>query len=126
MIQKIFYTCCSYAKWNLNPPVPGYFSKKKKIEVQIETTVICILLTIIIVIILIIIIIEFQVRDGGTPESALIGRYCSRNIPLPVVSQNNQLFVRFRSDYSVSSGGFRATYETSKNHLKAWNKQYDI
>ena len=53
-----------------------------------------------------------KVRDGGTPQSPLIGRYCSRSMPLPVLSLGNELFVRFRSDYSVASSGFRARYET--------------
>lgn len=53
-----------------------------------------------------------KIREGGTPQSPLIGRYCAQNIPLPILSQGNQLFVRFRSDYSVASSGFRARYET--------------
>ncbi|XP_046451773.1 cubilin-like isoform X2 [Daphnia pulex] len=53
-----------------------------------------------------------EVREGGTPQSPLIGRYCNRNLPLPVLSQGNQLFVRFRSDFSVASSGFRARFET--------------
>ncbi|KZS21868.1 Tolloid 2-like protein, partial [Daphnia magna] len=53
-----------------------------------------------------------EIREGNTPQSPLIGRYCSRNVPLPVLSQGNQLFVRFKSDFSVASSGFRARYET--------------
>ena len=50
-------------------------------------------------------------RDGGTPDSPLIGRYC-RTIPPSFVSQSNQLFIRFRSDWSIGNSGFRATYES--------------
>ena len=53
-----------------------------------------------------------EVREGGSPQSPLIGRYCGRNLPLPVTSIGNQLFVRFRSDFSVASSGFRARYQT--------------
>ena len=53
-----------------------------------------------------------EVREGGSPQSPLIGRYCGRNLPLPVTSLGNQMFVRFRSDFSVASSGFRARYQT--------------
>ncbi len=57
---------------------------------------------------------NWQVREGGSPDSPLIGRYCSNRHDLPpaITSQGNQLFVQFRSDYSVGHSGFRARYET--------------
>lgn len=42
----------------------------------------------------------------------MIGRYCGRSRPSAITSLGNQVFIRFRSDYSVASSGFRIQYET--------------
>ncbi|XP_037091349.1 CUB domain-containing protein 2-like [Pollicipes pollicipes] len=53
-----------------------------------------------------------EVRDGPDPDSPLVGRYCGRNtLPPPFAASGNELYVRFYSDYSVSHGGFSATYD---------------
>uniref|UniRef100_A0A673AMU3 Cubilin n=1 Tax=Sphaeramia orbicularis TaxID=375764 RepID=A0A673AMU3_9TELE len=51
-----------------------------------------------------------EVRDGRTETDALIGRYCGTSLPGPIRSSSNYLWIRFRSDSSVSRGGFRAVY----------------
>ncbi|XP_068206241.1 LOW QUALITY PROTEIN: cubilin-like, partial [Palaemon carinicauda] len=54
-----------------------------------------------------------EIRDGGSPDSPLIRRACGLDIPDPVTSSGNQLFVIFHSDYSVSRPGFRAVYQVA-------------
>ncbi|XP_028288640.1 cubilin [Parambassis ranga] len=51
-----------------------------------------------------------EVRDGGTETDPLIGKYCGNSLPAPIVSSSHFLWVRFKSDNSVSQAGFRAIY----------------
>nr|XP_046226989.1 cubilin [Scatophagus argus] len=51
-----------------------------------------------------------EVRDGRTETDPLIGRYCGSSLPAPILSSSNFLWIRFRSDSSVSRAGFRAVY----------------
>uniref|UniRef100_A0A8C4D9G2 Cubilin n=1 Tax=Dicentrarchus labrax TaxID=13489 RepID=A0A8C4D9G2_DICLA len=51
-----------------------------------------------------------EVRDGRTETDPLIGRYCGSTLPAPILSSSNFLWIRFRSDSSVSRAGFRAVY----------------
>ncbi|XP_056290732.1 cubilin [Pseudoliparis swirei] len=51
-----------------------------------------------------------EVRDGRLESDPLIGKYCGTTLPAPVVSSSNSLWVRFKSDSSVSHAGFRALY----------------
>ncbi|XP_065577276.1 cubilin-like isoform X4 [Artemia franciscana] len=53
-----------------------------------------------------------EIRDGESEDSPSLGRFCGRNLPPIITSLSNHLFVKFRSDYSVSHGGFRARYST--------------
>ena len=56
-----------------------------------------------------------SVRDGGTSDSPLVGRYCgSSTVPPSYLSTGNQIIVRFKSDHSVSHDGFRVSYRTGK------------
>uniref|UniRef100_A0A674N4D4 CUB domain-containing protein n=1 Tax=Takifugu rubripes TaxID=31033 RepID=A0A674N4D4_TAKRU len=52
----------------------------------------------------------FQVRDGSTETDPLIGKYCGSVLPAPVRSSSNFLWIRFKSDSSVSRAGFRAVH----------------
>ncbi|KAJ8276925.1 hypothetical protein GJAV_G00069430 [Gymnothorax javanicus] len=52
-----------------------------------------------------------EVRDGMAETSPLIGKYCGYTRPAPITSSSNALWIRFKSDGSVSRAGFRATYE---------------
>ncbi|XP_076027535.1 cubilin [Genypterus blacodes] len=54
-----------------------------------------------------------EVRDGGEETSPLIGRYCESSPPPPVHSSSNSMWIRFRSDASVSRAGFRAVYSVA-------------
>ena len=55
-----------------------------------------------------------SVRDGGTTQSPLVGRYCGHSLPSSHLSTGNQLVIRFKSDHSVSHEGFRASYRAGK------------
>ncbi|KAK3892747.1 hypothetical protein Pcinc_003437 [Petrolisthes cinctipes] len=52
-----------------------------------------------------------EVRDGGEADSPLITKACGLNLPEPITSSGNQLYVLFHSDYSVAHAGFTATYQ---------------
>ncbi|XP_069007315.1 cubilin [Embiotoca jacksoni] len=51
-----------------------------------------------------------EVRDGSRETDPLIGRYCGSSLPAAILSSSNSLWIRFRSDSSVSRAGFRAVY----------------
>ena len=63
-----------------------------------------------------------SVRDGGTTESPLVGRYCGHSPPLSYLSSGNQLVIRFKSDHSVSHEGFRASYRAGKEKTHFWKQ----
>src|SRR5882762_8963650 len=52
-----------------------------------------------------------EVRDGHSPENALLGKFCGQQIPAVVRSTSNKLLVKFWSDGSGQSTGFLATFE---------------
>uniref|UniRef100_A0A3Q3MXM2 Cubilin n=1 Tax=Mastacembelus armatus TaxID=205130 RepID=A0A3Q3MXM2_9TELE len=51
-----------------------------------------------------------EVRDGRMETDPLIGKYCGSTLPAPILSSSNSLWIRFKSDSSVSRAGFRAIY----------------
>ncbi|KAG7527098.1 cubilin [Solea senegalensis] len=51
-----------------------------------------------------------EVREGQVETDPLIGRYCGNTLPAPILSSSNSLWIRFKSDSSVSRAGFRAVY----------------
>jgi hypothetical protein len=51
-----------------------------------------------------------ELRDGDNSESPLINRFCGREIPRPVVSTGNKVWVKFRADSTFTGQGFRAEY----------------
>ena len=53
-----------------------------------------------------------MVHDGGGANSPMIGdKRCGSNVPDPITSTGNQLFLRFHSDYSITSTGFEISVE---------------
>lgn len=44
----------------------------------------------------------------------LVGKYCGKIAPSPVVSSGNQLFIKFVSDYETHGAGFSIRYEIFK------------
>uniref|UniRef100_A0AAR2JQN4 Neuropilin n=1 Tax=Pygocentrus nattereri TaxID=42514 RepID=A0AAR2JQN4_PYGNA len=55
-----------------------------------------------------------EVRDGVDETGQLVGKYCGKIAPSPVVSSGNQLFIKFVSDYETHGAGFSIRYEIFK------------
>lgn len=55
----------------------------------------------------------FQVYDGGSVQSPLLGRFCGAQIPAPVSSTQNMMTVKFVTDGSQHNTGFMASYTSS-------------
>ena len=53
-----------------------------------------------------------SIRDGGSTDSSLIGRYCGNVLPTSHLSRGNQLLIRFKTDHSIGHTEFRASYRT--------------
>ncbi|KAM6900418.1 cubilin [Xenentodon cancila] len=54
-----------------------------------------------------------EIRNGSTADSPLIGRFCGSTLPNPVFPRSNQLYLRFKSDFSHARDGFEATWTSS-------------
>ena len=50
-----------------------------------------------------------ELRDGGSMNAGLLGRFCGSTRPPTVTSTGQAMFVRFRTDSSVTRTGFKAT-----------------
>uniref|UniRef100_A0A3P8VW26 Neuropilin n=1 Tax=Cynoglossus semilaevis TaxID=244447 RepID=A0A3P8VW26_CYNSE len=55
-----------------------------------------------------------EVRDGVDESGQLVGKYCGKIAPSPVVSSGNQLFIKFVTDYETHGAGFSIRYEIFK------------
>lgn len=56
-----------------------------------------------------------EIRDGKYGYSPLIGKYCGTNIPkFPIQSSGPDLWIKFDSDDSIQSDGFKLIYEIKK------------
>ncbi|XP_029555183.1 LOW QUALITY PROTEIN: neuropilin-1a-like [Salmo trutta] len=55
-----------------------------------------------------------EVRDGVDENGQLVGKYCGKIAPSPVVSSGNQLYIKFVSDYETHGAGFSIRYEVFK------------
>ncbi|XP_061178089.1 cubilin-like [Saccostrea echinata] len=51
------------------------------------------------------------VHDGLSEDDPLIGKYCGNQIPAPIKSTSNVLYVLFVADFTVHHAGFNATYQ---------------
>ncbi|KAJ1182627.1 hypothetical protein NDU88_007812 [Pleurodeles waltl] len=54
------------------------------------------------------------VKDGGTTNSPLLGKYCGNSPLQPIVSTGNMLLLQFSSDVWVNKPGFSIVYSFSK------------
>lgn len=52
------------------------------------------------------------VRDGSSPSSHMIGKFCGSSKPATITSSGRSLWVEFRSDSSDRRPGFLARWET--------------
>ncbi|XP_023661755.1 neuropilin-1a isoform X1 [Paramormyrops kingsleyae] len=55
-----------------------------------------------------------EVRDGADESGQLVGKYCGKIAPSPIVSAGNQLYIKFVSDYETHGAGFSIRYEIFK------------
>ena len=60
-----------------------------------------------------------EVRDGATKSSPLVGNrtWCGNVLPPSIVSSSNNLYLRFKSDATVSAAGFALAYTSSSRGL---------
>lgn len=61
----------------------------------------------------------FQIYDGGSIQSPLLGRFCGAQIPAPVSSTQNMMTVKFVTDGSQHNTGFMASYTSSSAGTRA-------
>lgn len=54
-----------------------------------------------------------EVRNGSDGTSPLLGTYCGSLLPDPVFSQNNELYLRFKSDGATSGRGYEILWTSS-------------
>ena len=60
-----------------------------------------------------------EVRDGDTESADLIGsKLCGEQIPEPIISSGNALYVYFRTDGSVVRTGFKFRVDVGKNYVQ--------
>ena len=53
-----------------------------------------------------------EVRNGGTSDSQLVGKYCGVNHPEPFTSSSYQLYIKLSTDHLVTYPGFVVSYQT--------------
>ena len=53
------------------------------------------------------------IYDGASSDSTLIGKFCGEIRPKEISSTGPYLYLKFRSDGSVSKEGFKISYESS-------------
>lgn len=56
-----------------------------------------------------------EIRDGGTINSQLLGKFCGFDKPNTVFSSGNVMYIRFRTDASVPRPGFKAQYKIGRD-----------
>ena len=54
----------------------------------------------------------FQVRDGSTSSSPLLGTFCGVEIPPRLQSSQKSMYIKFKTDSSISNHGFEAAYSS--------------
>ncbi|XP_010795702.1 tolloid-like protein 2 [Notothenia coriiceps] len=54
-----------------------------------------------------------QVYDGDKAGSSLLSKFCGGTMPKPVQTSGNTMVLRFKTDNSLTSKGFRATFTKS-------------
>ncbi|XP_074593288.1 protein tolkin-like [Brevipalpus obovatus] len=51
-----------------------------------------------------------EIRDGDTPTSTLLGKFCGHKVPDDIRSTSNRMFIKFVSDSSVQKPGFSLNF----------------
>ncbi|XP_070830204.1 neuropilin-1a-like isoform X2 [Chaetodon trifascialis] len=55
-----------------------------------------------------------EVYNGGDEQSPLVGKFCGKIAPSPIISSGGQLLIKFISDYETHGAGFSVRYEVFK------------
>ncbi|XP_056149933.1 neuropilin-1a-like isoform X2 [Lampris incognitus] len=55
-----------------------------------------------------------EVYNGGDERSPMVGKFCGKIAPSPIISSGNQLLIKFVSDYETHGAGFSVRYEVFK------------
>ncbi|XP_006894385.1 PREDICTED: cubilin-like [Elephantulus edwardii] len=54
-----------------------------------------------------------EVRNGSDSSYPLLGKYCGTLLPNPIFSQNNELYLRFKSNGDISNRGYEIIWTSS-------------
>uniref|UniRef100_A0A1A8IDN8 Neuropilin n=1 Tax=Nothobranchius kuhntae TaxID=321403 RepID=A0A1A8IDN8_NOTKU len=55
-----------------------------------------------------------EVYNGGDEMSPMLGKFCGKIAPSPIISSGGQLLIKFISDYETHGAGFSVRYEVFK------------
>lgn len=55
-----------------------------------------------------------EVYNGGDELSPMVGKFCGKIAPSPIISSGRQLLIKFVSDYETHGAGFSVRYEVFK------------
>ncbi|KAM9307087.1 LOW QUALITY PROTEIN: bone morphogenetic protein 1-like [Pholidichthys leucotaenia] len=70
---------------------------------------------------------HLEIYDGRDVRAPTLGHFCGTKKPSPVISTDNQMFLRFFSDNSVQKRGFEASYRAEcGGNLKAEVRTRDL
>lgn len=56
----------------------------------------------------------FKVYDGNSSSARQLGKFCGDQIPQPIHSSGDSVYVKLRTDNSLQGGGFLAKYKQGK------------
>lgn len=60
-----------------------------------------------------------EVYNGGDELSPMLGKFCGKIAPSPIISSGSQLLIKFVSDYETHGAGFSVRYEVFKTGVLA-------
>lgn len=55
-----------------------------------------------------------EVYNGGEEHAPMLGKFCGKIAPSPIISSGAQLLIKFVSDYETHGAGFSVRYEVFK------------
>lgn len=55
-----------------------------------------------------------EVYNGGDELSSMLGKFCGKIAPSPIISSGSELLIKFFSDYETHGAGFSVRYEVFK------------
>lgn len=64
-----------------------------------------------------------EVYNGGDESSPMLGKFCGKIAPSPIISSDRQLLIKFVSDYETHGAGFSVRYEVFKTGGSGFERQ---